>query len=174
MNRSSAVDEGKLTVVCQQLNDTYFDGSVHIYRIAPVRFLRDLTRPQVTYGLFDYQPHGSRILINRYLFLPWVLKKYPWIISPVVYHELVHAYLILNMFPYRFGQHFCASHGPEFWTLMLRHPKAKAWERVMKKITPTIRQRILFAGRMAKAQNSPAWKRLQGEGGGFMCREECA
>ena len=169
MNKSSGVSEGRLMDVYEELNKTYFENAIHVYRIRTARFLKDLENNGVTYGLFEYSETGSQIFLNRYLLMPWILKKWPWAVEVVVYHELVHAHMLLNLYPHRFGQHFCNSHGPEFWILMLRHPKAMAWERIMKKITPIVQSRIQYAAGLAKHRDPSEWHRISKRRGGFSC-----
>lgn len=122
--------EEKLLLIYDKLNKKYFQSSIFVSRIKFVRFLIDAIRGGVTYGEFRYEGGSeSEILVNRYMVLPQIIKVYPWMPEVLLYHEMCHAMLILNKFPLRYGKYTCESHGSEFWELMLKHPKAKEFDK---------------------------------------------
>lgn len=91
--------------------------------------MKDIVTGGITWGQFNYVQEGqsvhSKIIINPYLLMPVLVNRYRWLPEVVVFHEMVHAHLLVNTHPYRFGQHTCADHGPEFYKLMNQHPWAE-------------------------------------------------
>lgn len=127
--------EDQLLKVYEKLNVEFFQGSLFVSRIKFVRFLLDAIKGGVTYGEFRYVGGAeSEILVNRYMLLPPIVKKFPWLPELLLHHEMCHAMLVLNKFPHRYGKYTCDAHGSDFWELMLKHPKAKAFDRAKKQV----------------------------------------
>lgn len=116
----------------EELNHAYFENSVHVAELKLGKFLMDAFNGSITWGQFRNDSDGHNVIIvNAYLMYPMIIDVYPWMVEAVLYHEMVHAFLVLNKFPHRFGMYKCDDHGPEFYKVMNRHPNAKEVERIL-------------------------------------------
>lgn len=99
------------------------------------KFMHDVIVGGITWGRFDYLQEGqsihSKIIINPYLLMPILVDRYRWLPEVVIFHEMIHAHLMVNKHPFRFGQYTCSHHGPEFKKIMSQHPWAKKADEIL-------------------------------------------
>ena len=116
-----------------ELNTRYFNGAVYVAELRKSKFIRDYFLGTVTFGLFEHDAEGlhSVLHVNKFLVDTRVARSYPWIPEAVVYHEMCHAHLTMNVYPFRKNMYKCDDHGPEFQKLMNQHPKAKQLDKLV-------------------------------------------
>ena len=114
------------------LNHTYFNNSIYVQEIKYGKFMKDAFMGGITFGCFVYEKNKQNtIVVNSYLLMPWLVERYPWLSEIVMFHEMAHAFLILNKYQERFGQYTCEDHGPEFYRVMDQHPMSKRSEKII-------------------------------------------